>query len=258
MRDTQLENDIIKLLRERGNRLLAIGEIHERLADPEVTRDEVEVIVEELERDGVVIAVRGKRYSLLEFTPYHAGAVKVHPDGYGTVFGGAEDPDIYIDRKLMKGAMNGDFVIVRVDKRNPKFRKLHGRDLAQGEIIRILKRAHRHVVGRFHEHPTEPYVVPFDFRIPHAFPAEVIAHAESIPSEVAPGEIAKRADYREHNIVTIDGETAKDFDDAVEVARLANGNYLLGVHIADVAHYVTENSALDREAFERGTSVYFP
>jgi ribonuclease R len=320
MRDTQLENDIVTLLRERGNRLLAIGEIHERLHDPEVTRDEVAIIVEELERDGVVIPVRGKRYSLLEFTPYHAGAVKVHPDGHGTVYGGGEDPDIYIDRKSMKGAMNGDVVIVRVDKRNPKLRKLHGRDFAQAEVIRILKRAHRHVVGRFHDDPTEPFVVPFDFRIdtdvlieagatmsardgemvnveidrypdrsrtfatgrivetlgfigepgvdievvirkfhiPHAFPDEVLAHAESIPTEVPADEIAKRADYREHNIVTIDGETAKDFDDAVEVARLPNGNYLLGVHIADVAHYVTENSALDREAFERGTSVYFP
>ncbi len=320
MRDTELENDIVTLLRERGNRLLSIGDIHERLNDPEVTRDEVAIIVEELERDGVLVPVRGKRYSLLEFTPYHAGAVKVHPDGFGTVFGGAEDPDIYIDRKLMKGAMNGDFVIVRADKRNAKFKKLYGRDLLQGEVIRILKRAHRHVVGRFHDDPAEPYVVPFDFRIdtdvvieqgatmnardgemvnveidrypdrgrsyatgrvvetlgfigepgvdievvirkfhiPHSFPDEVLAHADSIPTEVPAEEAAKRADYREHNIVTIDGETAKDFDDAVEVARLPNGNFLLGVHIADVAHYVTENSALDREAFERGTSVYFP
>src|SRR5207237_9360138 len=63
---------------------------------------------------------------------------------------------------------------------------------------------------------------------------------------------------RNRTIITIDGETARDFDDAVEVRALPNGNFLLGVHIADVAHYVTENSALDREAFERGTSVYFP
>src|SRR5438045_3954979 len=171
MRDSQLENDIVRLLRERGNRLLAVGEIHERLHDPEVTRDEVAIIVEELERDGVLVPVRGKRYSLLEFTPYHAGAIKVHPDGHGTVFGGPlegrkpADPDIYIDRKQMQGAMNGDVVIVRVDKRNPKFKKLYGRDLVQGEVIRILKRAHRHVVGRFHDDPSEPFVVPFDFRI---------------------------------------------------------------------------------------------
>src|SRR5437870_8686495 len=76
--------------------------------------------------------------------------------------------------------------------------------------------------------------------------------------EVTKDERSKRKDLREHNIVTIDGETAKDFDDAVEVRLLKGGNFLLGVHIADVAHYVTEGSALDREAFERGTSVYFP
>jgi ribonuclease R len=320
VRDTQLEQDLINLLRLRGNRILSIDQLHDRLADPEVTRDEVERVVEDLERDGAIIAARGKRYSLLEFTPYHAGSVKVHPDGYGTVFGGVEEPDIYIDRKSMKGAMNGDVVVVRVDKNRPKFRRLHNRDLIAGEVIRILRRAHRTVVGRFHADDREPHVVPFDFRIdhdilldldatmgardgemvnveidrypdrsstfargrvvetlgfigdpgvdievvirkfhiPHHFPPDVLREAESIPTEVAPDEIAKREDCRERNIVTIDGETAKDFDDAVEVRELPNGNFLLGVHIADVAHYVTEGNALDREAYERGTSVYFP
>jgi ribonuclease R len=86
----------------------------------------------------------------------------------------------------------------------------------------------------------------------------VLRDAEAIATEVPAEVVASRVDLRERSIVTIDGETAKDFDDAVEVQTLANGNYLLGVHIADVAHYVTEGSSLDREAFERGTSVYFP
>ena len=315
----ELHQQIIDLLRQRGSRLLGRKEIHERLDDSEVSKDEVDRAVEELERDGAIVAVRGKRYSLLEFTPYHAGAIRVYNDGHGTVLGGHGNPDIYIERKAIKGAMNGDVVVVRVDKRAPKIRRVRDREYIDGEVMRILRRAHRTVVGRFHLQP-EPYVVPFDVRIdndilifqdatldaregemvnveierypdrsthfaqgrvvevlgfigdpgvdievvirkhhiPHHFPEEVIEEAETIAQEVPQEEIARRVDLRDRNIVTIDGETAKDFDDAVEVQALRNGNYLLGVHIADVAHYVTEGSALDREAYERATSVYFP
>jgi ribonuclease R len=317
---TGLKQSITDLLRRRGSRLLPVKEIHERLEGVEASREEVERAVAELEQDGIIVAVRGKRYSLLEFTPYHAGRIRVHPDGYGTVFGGGEEPDIFIDRRSMKGAMNGDLVVVRVDKHSPKFHTIRQRKLIIGEVTTVLRRAHRTVVGRFHADPEQPFVTPFDSRldhdividrngtmdardeemvnveidrypdrtshiargrvvevlgfigepgvdielvirklqIPHRFPPEVLAAADAIPDEVTPAEIAKRVDLREHNIVTIDGETAKDFDDAVEVQQLANGNYLLGVHIADVSHYVTEGSALDEEAFERGTSVYFP
>ena len=317
----ELHHAIIELLRQKGNRLLNVAAIHERLGDPDVSRDAVERAVSELESDGVVLAARGRRFSLLEFTPYHAGRIKVHPDGYGTLLGGAGEPDIFIDRKATKGAMNGDLVVVRVDKRNPRYRKLHNRDLIHGEVTQVLRRAHAHVVGRFHDDPTQPFVVPYDVRIdtdividsrddtmnardgemvnveidrypdrsstlahgrvvellgfigepgvdievvirklhiPHNFPDEVLEAADAIPAEVAEEEIAKRVDLRGRTIVTIDGETAKDFDDAVDVERLPNGNWRLGVHIADVAHYVTHGSALDREAFERGTSVYFP
>ena len=301
--------------------MLPVKEIWERLDGVDTTREQVERAVDDLEQDGIVVAVRGKRYSLLEFTPYHAGQIRVHPDGYGTVFGGGgEEPDVFIDRRSMKGAMNGDLVIVRVDKHAPKYHTIRQRKLIVGEVSKVLRRAHRTVAGRFHADPDQPYVMPFDtrldhdilidhdgtmdardqemvnveidrypdrsspiargrvvevlgmigepgvdielvirkFHIPHLFPPEVLAAADAVPDEVAPDEIAKRVDLREHNIVTIDGETAKDFDDAVEVQQLPNGNYLLGVHIADVSHYVSEGSALDEEAFERGTSVYFP
>ena len=317
----ELHQKIIELLRQRGNRLLSVSDIHERLADPDFKREEVSRAVEDLESEGTLLAVRGKKYSLLEFTPYHAGRIRIHPDGYGTVLGGAEDPDIYIDRRSTRGAMNGDLVVVRADKRQPKFRKVHGKDLLVGEVTQVLRRAHRTVVGRFHDDPTHPFVVPFDFRIdtdiaidnrentmnardgemvnveldrypdrtshlahgrivetlgfigdpgvdievvirkyhiPHEFPPDVLRQAESISDVVPESEIAKRVDLRDRTIVTIDGETAKDFDDAIDVQILPNGNFRLGVHIADVAHYVTEGSALDVEAFERGTSVYFP
>jgi len=94
--------------------------------------------------------------------------------------------------------------------------------------------------------------------LPHRFPAEVIEEAQAIPSDIPEEALRHRRDYRDLPIVTIDGETARDFDDAVHVRQFENGNYELQVHIADVAQYVTPNSPLDQEARLRGTSVYFP
>jgi ribonuclease R len=96
------------------------------------------------------------------------------------------------------------------------------------------------------------------FHLPHRFPAEVLEEAEQAEPLISSVEVHKRRDFRSLPIVTIDGETARDFDDAVFVTRLENGNFELQVHIADVAHYVTPDSALDQEARLRGTSVYFP
>ena len=96
------------------------------------------------------------------------------------------------------------------------------------------------------------------FHLPHRFPAEVLNEAERTEPIISSQEARKRRDFRHLPIVTIDGETARDFDDAVTVVLLDNGNFELQVHIADVAHYVTDGSALDQEARLRGTSVYFP
>jgi ribonuclease R len=94
--------------------------------------------------------------------------------------------------------------------------------------------------------------------LPHRFPSEVLEEAQSAENVIPAPELRKRRDYRALPIVTIDGETARDFDDAVAVRRLDNGNYELQVHIADVAQYVIDDSAIDQEARLRGTSVYFP
>jgi ribonuclease R len=96
------------------------------------------------------------------------------------------------------------------------------------------------------------------FHLPHRFPPEVIEEAQEIENVISAEALRRRRDYRELPIVTIDGETARDFDDAVHVRLLENGNYELQVHIADVAQYVTPHSPLDQEARLRGTSVYFP
>jgi len=94
--------------------------------------------------------------------------------------------------------------------------------------------------------------------LPHQFPPEVLEQAQSIPNVITERDLAGRRDFRALDIVTIDGETARDFDDAVWVDRLADGNYALQVHIADVSHYVRPGTPIDAEARLRGTSVYFP
>ena len=94
--------------------------------------------------------------------------------------------------------------------------------------------------------------------IPHKFPDEVLQQARAIPGAIPAEELVRRRDFRELDIVTIDGETARDFDDAVWVEPLTNGHWALQVHIADVSHYVRPGSPIDREAALRGTSVYFP
>lgn len=94
--------------------------------------------------------------------------------------------------------------------------------------------------------------------IPHQFPDDVLEQARAIPAPIPEAEISKRRDFRSLDIVTIDGETARDFDDAVWVDRLDNGHWALHVHIADVSYYVRPGSPIDREALLRGTSVYFP
>lgn len=123
---------------------------------------------------------------------------------------------------------------------------------ARGRVIEIL--------GRPGDFGVDVEIIIRKHHLPHRFPPEVLAAAAATVQEVAPDVATSpgRRDFRHLPIVTIDGETARDFDDAVYVERLANGNYALQVHVADVAHYVRPGSALDREARIRGNSVYFP
>jgi ribonuclease R len=120
----------------------------------------------------------------------------------------------------------------------------------RGRVIEIL--------GREDDFGVDVEIVIRKFHLPHHFPAETLQEAEDASAVIPEAELRRRRDFRTLPIVTIDGETARDFDDAVMVRMLANGNFELQVHIADVAQYVTPGSALDQEARLRGTSVYFP
>jgi ribonuclease R len=119
-----------------------------------------------------------------------------------------------------------------------------------GRVIEIL--------GRPGEMGVDVEIIIRKHHLPHVFPDDVLAQTRSEPQTVPEAQLAGRRDFRNLSIVTIDGETARDFDDAVHVSILPNGNYELQVHIADVANYVERGSPLDREARARGTSVYFP
>ncbi len=120
----------------------------------------------------------------------------------------------------------------------------------RGRVIEIL--------GEENDFGVDVEIMIRKFHLPHRFPPEVIEEAQAIENIIPARELRHRRDYRDLPIVTIDGETARDFDDAVHVRQLENGYYELQVHIADVAQYVTPNSPLDQEARLRGTSVYFP
>jgi ribonuclease R len=150
--------------------------------------------------------------------------------------------DIFIPKNANMGAVEGHKVVVKITT-YPE-----GRKSAEGEVIKIL--GHKNdpgvdILSIIHKHG-----------LPQAFPDDVMKQANETPDTISEEEIANRRDLRNEMIVTIDGADAKDLDDAVTVKKLENGNYKLGVHIADVSYYVKEGSPIDREAFERGTSVY--
>ncbi|SFH68244.1 ribonuclease R [Pisciglobus halotolerans] len=112
------------------------------------------------------------------------------------------------------------------------------------------------VIGHKNDPGVDILTIVYDHGIPTEFPKEVLKQAEQTPDKITEKDLQGRTDLRDETIITIDGADAKDLDDAITVRQLDNGNFYLGVHIADVSYYVTENSAMDREAFDRGTSVY--
>lgn len=150
--------------------------------------------------------------------------------------------DIFISKNDFNGARNNQKVIVKITQWPV------GRRNAEGEIIEVI--------GNDEDTKTHIDAVLIRHKVRQYFTAEVIAQAKGIEVEIPQKEIDRRKDLRHLNIITIDGEDAKDLDDAVYVEKLENNQYKLGVHIADVTHYVKENSKIDKEALKRATSIY--
>ncbi|MCU0343007.1 MAG: ribonuclease R [Ignavibacterium sp.] len=174
----------------------------------------------------------------------YVGVIKKSKSFY---FISPDDPklhrDIYINESKLNGAKSGDKVVVGklvwdTSMLNP-----------EGEVTEVL--------GKAGTHDTDIVSIAREFDLNYKFPTSVLAEAENISNVISKEEIKKRLDYRDKNVFTIDPEDAKDFDDALSIEKLANGNLSIGIHIADVSHYVKKDSPLDMEANIRGNSVYF-
>ncbi|MDT2525219.1 ribonuclease R [Enterococcus raffinosus] len=260
----------------------------------------------------------------LPFQPIEVeGIFRRNERGFGFVTIDPEEPDVFIPKDATNFAMDGDIVMIDIQKTADLFSDRG----AEGQVVSIKERKIQQIVGEFTAFDVDEiaesdlygYVTPKDKKsaqfkvfiaaegiqpvdgsiviveithypekgyatsleglitkvighkndpgmdilsiviaqgIPTQFPEEVQTASEQVPDKIMNSDLVGRRDLRDQQIVTIDGADAKDLDDAVTVRKLDNGNYFLGVHIADVSYYVTENSILDKEAFERGTSVY--
>lgn len=150
--------------------------------------------------------------------------------------------DFVVPERNLKHAQHGDRVLARLVEWN---------DPNKSPVAKVIQ-----ILGRSGDIATESERIIYEFKLPKEFPESVEREAAEIPARIPPSEIRRRLDLRNKLTITIDPIDAKDFDDAVSLEVLPNGNYLLGVHIADVSYYVREKSEIDREAFRRGTSVY--
>lgn len=150
--------------------------------------------------------------------------------------------DIFISKKSFNKAKNNQKVVVKITK-FPQ-----GNKSAEGEITEII--------GGINEAGVDMLSLIKEYNLPYEFPDDVILEAKKVENKITKKDLQNRLDLRGKNIFTVDGEDAKDLDDAIYVTKLENGNYELGVSIADVSHYVAENSKLDQEAIIRGTSIY--
>lgn len=150
--------------------------------------------------------------------------------------------DLFIPLAKLNGAKNGDKVVARITDWPAKFKNPFG------EVMEVL--------GAPGENDVEMHAILAEFDLPTGFPSSVDKAAEKIPETISPSDIKERRDMREVTTFTIDPDDAKDFDDALSIERREDGKWEIGVHIADVTHYVTPDTKVDKEGFERATSIY--
>ncbi|MGM0407062.1 MAG: ribonuclease R [Bacteroidota bacterium] len=171
------------------------------------------------------------------------GIIEISKNFAFLVSGSRQMPyDIFIPINKTKNAKNGDKVVARITDWPSKHRNPFG------EVVDVL--------GKPGANETEMHAILAEFGLPHQFEKQIEQEADKIPDEITKNDIKSRRDFRNVPTFTIDPEDAKDYDDALSLQKLKNGNWHVGVHIADVTHYITPGTDLDNEAYNRGTSVY--
>ncbi|OCS91633.1 ribonuclease R [Caryophanon latum] len=312
MTENILQDRVLAAMNEEEYKASTVSELEGLLGLTEATefKDLVKTLVR-METQGLIVRSRSNRYGLPKQMNYLRGKFIGHAKGFGFVAPEEQGmDDIFIPPTETNGAMNGDIVLVRVQKETSGDRR-------EGIVTKIVERGQTTIVGTFEDNRGFGFVVPDDKKltvdvfiakehtlgaieghkvvveitqwpedgksaagmvkqilghrndpgvdilsiiykhgIPPEFPQEVVDAAAAVPEQIDEKDLIGRRDLRNEVIVTIDGADAKDLDDAVTVTKNDDGTYKLGVHIADVSYYVTEDSILDKEAYERATSVY--
>ncbi len=307
-----VKQTLLSFMREEAYRPMDIQEL---VSVFDINPDEYKSfkkVLKSMEKEGVIVRTKKDKFGVPERLGLITGKLQVHQKGFGFLLSDTEgEKDVFIPSSSMKGAMNGDRVLVQITRED-----LNGKK-REGEVQEVLERANNKVIGVYEDSKNFGFVVPEDTRLnqdifvskkdrngaqdgdvviceivkwgdkrrspegivkevlgkkgdkgldiltiikkyglPEEFPEKVLSYAENIEEKIEDKEYARRKDLRNLRMVTIDGEDAKDLDDAVSIERLDNGKFRLGVHIADVTHYVREKNPLDKEALKRGTSVY--
>lgn len=306
-----LRENILDFMREQAYKPCNRQELSEIFGVSKIEYKSFKKLLNEMEKNGDIVKNRTSHYGVPERMGLIIGKLQGNAKGFGFVICEEDLPDIFIPSSYMNGALNGDRVVAKIS------REVKGTKKCEGEIIRILERANKTIIGVYEDSRNFGFVVADDikisqdifipksqkstaksgdvviaeitlwpekrrnpegkiievlgnkrdtgidiltiikkFKLPEKFPEAVEAFAANIPDEIPKEEYDRREDLRNIKMVTIDGEDAKDLDDAVSIEKLPNGNYKLGVHIADVSNYVTQNNPLDKEALKRATSVY--
>ncbi|OPJ57580.1 ribonuclease R [Clostridium oryzae] len=306
-----IRENIMEFMRDTNYKPMDVFELGEAFG---INREDVKLLkktLKSMEKEGVLVRNKQDKYGLIDIVGVMKGKFQGNQRGFGFVICDEEVPDIFIPANATKDAMNGDRVMAKITREGGNGRK------CEGEIIKVLERANKTIVGVYQDSKNFGFVVADDKKVfndifipkdlkngaenddvvmveitqwpgknknpegkivevlgkkgdagvdiltiirkhhlPEEFPEKVERFAANIDEEIPESEYARRRNLTEVKMVTIDGEDAKDLDDAVSIELMENGNYKLGVHIADVSNYVREKNPLDKEALKRGTSVY--